>query len=129
MRTCVSFRCSAAFGGPRSASRPRRPVPSSLQQALSIWSALRPGTFAGTGVIITGGGTGLGRAIAVEFARLGADVAILSRKAEHLRDGLAALKEFPGTAFACPCDIRDPEQIAEAFRAAETALGQPRGSW
>src|SRR6266704_2876883 len=57
-------------------------------------AALRPDTFGGTGVIVTGGGTGLGRAIAVEFARLGADVAILSRKAEHLETGLAALKEF-----------------------------------
>jgi NAD(P)-dependent dehydrogenase (short-subunit alcohol dehydrogenase family) len=86
-------------------------------------SALRPGTFDGTGVIVTGGGTGLGRAVAVEFARLGADVAILSRKADHLDSGLAALKEFPGTAFASPCDIRDPEQIAVAFDAAEAAFG------
>jgi NAD(P)-dependent dehydrogenase (short-subunit alcohol dehydrogenase family) len=72
---------------------------------------------------VTGGGTGLGRAIAVEFARLGADVAILSRKAEHLAAGLAAVKEFGGTASAHPCDIRDPEQIAEAFGAVETAFG------
>jgi hypothetical protein len=36
-------------------------------------SALRPGTFDGTGIIVTGGGTGLGRAVAVEFGRLGAD--------------------------------------------------------
>jgi NAD(P)-dependent dehydrogenase (short-subunit alcohol dehydrogenase family) len=90
-------------------------------------SALRPGTFDGTGVIVTGGGTGLGRAIAVEFARLGADVAILSRKAEHLAAGLAAVKEFPGTPCAQPCDIRDPERIAEAFTAVETAFGhRPR---
>ena len=90
-------------------------------------SALRPGTFDGTGVIVTGGGTGLGRAIAVEFARLGADVAILSRKAEHLETGLAALKEFGGTAFAHPCDIRDPERIVVAFDAVETAFGhRPR---
>jgi NAD(P)-dependent dehydrogenase (short-subunit alcohol dehydrogenase family) len=90
-------------------------------------SALRPGTFDGTGVIVTGGGTGLGRAIAVEFARLGADVAVLSRKPEHLEAGLAALKEFGGTAVAHPCDIRDPERIAEAFSAVETAFGhRPR---
>jgi NAD(P)-dependent dehydrogenase (short-subunit alcohol dehydrogenase family) len=87
-------------------------------------SALRPAAFAGTGVVVTGGGTGLGRAISVEFARLGADVAILSRKADHLAAGLAALREFPGTAFAHPCDIRDPERIAAAFDAVETALGR-----
>jgi NAD(P)-dependent dehydrogenase (short-subunit alcohol dehydrogenase family) len=85
--------------------------------------ALRPGTFDGTGVIVTGGGTGLGRAIAVEFARLGADVAVLSRNPGHLDAGLAALKEFGGAAVARPCDIRDPGQIAAAFSAAETAFG------
>jgi NAD(P)-dependent dehydrogenase (short-subunit alcohol dehydrogenase family) len=89
--------------------------------------ALRPGTFDGTGVIVTGGGTGLGRAIAVEFARLGADVAVLSRKPGHLDAGLAAVKEFGGAAVAHPCDIRDPEQIAAAFSAVETAFGhRPR---
>ena len=41
------------------------------------------GTYEGTTVIVTGGGTGLGKAIAVEFARLGAAVGILSRKEEH----------------------------------------------
>ena len=47
-------------------------------------AALPAGTFAGTSVFITGGGTGLGRAIATEFARLGADIVIASRKADHL---------------------------------------------
>ncbi|MFC5751863.1 SDR family oxidoreductase [Actinomadura rugatobispora] len=90
-------------------------------------SALHPGAFTGTGVVVTGGGTGLGRAIAVEFARLGADVAVLSRKDEHLRAGLAALAEFPGTATAHPCDIRDPDRIAAALDAVEEAFGgRPR---
>jgi len=87
-------------------------------------SALRPGAFEGTGVVVTGGGTGLGRAISVEFARLGADVAILSRKQEHLEAGLAALKEFPGIGFAGSCDIRDPEQISAALDAVEAAFGR-----
>jgi NAD(P)-dependent dehydrogenase (short-subunit alcohol dehydrogenase family) len=87
-------------------------------------SALRPGAFEGTGVVVTGGGTGLGRAISVEFARLGADVAILSRKQDHLEAGLAALKEFPGTGFAESCDIRDPEQIGAALDAVEAAFGR-----
>ena len=42
-------------------------------------NALPLGTYDGQIVIVTGGGTGLGKAIAVEFARVGASVAILSR--------------------------------------------------
>ena len=49
--------------------------------------ALPDGTFAGTSVFVTGGGTGLGKSIAAEFARLGANLVIASRKAEHLDTG------------------------------------------
>ena len=47
----------------------------------------RPGTFDGVAVFVTGGGTGLGKAIAAEFARLGASIVIASRKPEHLDAG------------------------------------------
>ncbi len=49
--------------------------------------ALPAGTYAGSCVFVTGGGTGLGKAIAAEFARLGADLVIASRKDEHLGAG------------------------------------------
>jgi len=59
-------------------------------------SALPDGTFAGQSVFITGAGTGLGKAIALEFARLGAAIVIASRKPEHLEAGheaVAALEQ------------------------------------
>ncbi|HEY3143513.1 MAG TPA: SDR family oxidoreductase [Acidimicrobiales bacterium] len=88
-------------------------------------TALQPGTFSGVSVFVTGGGTGLGRAIAAEFARLGASLVIASRKDEHLDAGRAALAELGGPVETVSCDIRDPDQIAAAFDAAEAAFGLP----
>jgi NAD(P)-dependent dehydrogenase (short-subunit alcohol dehydrogenase family) len=88
-------------------------------------TALRPGTFDGKTVLVTGGGTGLGRSIAAEFARLGATLVIASRRQEHLDAGRAALEALGATVLAVPCDIRDPAAVAEAFAAAEEAVGLP----
>jgi NAD(P)-dependent dehydrogenase (short-subunit alcohol dehydrogenase family) len=88
-------------------------------------TALPAGTFQGTAVFITGGGTGLGKAIASEFARLGADLVIASRKPEHLDAGREAITELGARVETVACDIRDPEQIAAAFDAAAAAFGLP----
>ena len=87
---------------------------------------LAPGTFAGTAAIVTGGGTGLGKALAVEFARLGASVGIVSRREEHRRAGVAAVEAVGGTAADAAADIRQPDQIAAAFDTLEQALGPAR---
>jgi NAD(P)-dependent dehydrogenase (short-subunit alcohol dehydrogenase family) len=76
-------------------------------------------------VFVTGGGTGLGKAIATEFARLGADVVIASRKAEHLDAGQAAMDEVGAQVKVVECDIREPEQIAAAFDDATEAFRLP----
>lgn len=85
-------------------------------------SALPDGTFAGQTVAVTGGGTGLGKGIALEFARLGAQIAILSRKPEHLTAGVEAMEAVGAKAVAVACDVRDAEAIARAFDEIEAKL-------
>jgi NAD(P)-dependent dehydrogenase (short-subunit alcohol dehydrogenase family) len=88
-------------------------------------TALQPGTFADVCVFVTGGGTGLGKAIASEFARLGAAIVVASRKQEHLDAGRQALEALGAPVLALTCDIREPESITAAFDAAESAFGLP----
>ena len=88
-------------------------------------TALPPGTYDGVSVFVTGAGTGLGKAIAAEFARLGAAIVIASRKPEHLDAGRAAIEAIGAPVQTVECDIRDPEQIAAAFDGAEAAFGLP----
>jgi NAD(P)-dependent dehydrogenase (short-subunit alcohol dehydrogenase family) len=88
-------------------------------------SALPEGTFTGVSVFVTGAGTGLGKAIAAEFARAGASIVIASRKPEHLDAGRAAIEALHAPVIAVACDIRDVEQIAAAFDAAEAEFGLP----
>ncbi len=88
-------------------------------------SALPAGTYDGQTVMVTGGGTGLGRAIATEFARLGANLVVASRKEEHLDAARSAMADLGAPVETVTCDIRDPEQIAAAFDAAEAAFGLP----
>lgn len=86
-------------------------------------SLLAPGSFDGQTVIVTGGGTGLGKAIALEFARIGASIAILSRGEEHRTAGVAAVRALGARALGVACDVRQPEAVAAAFSAVEAELG------
>ncbi len=89
-------------------------------------TALKPGTFDGVCVFVTGAGTGLGKGIASEFARLGADVVIASRKPEHLAAGQEAIEAIGARVLTVECDIRDADSIAAAFDAAEERFGLPQ---
>jgi NAD(P)-dependent dehydrogenase (short-subunit alcohol dehydrogenase family) len=88
-------------------------------------TALPPGTFDGVCVLVTGGGTGLGKAIAAEFARLGASIVIASRKDEHLAAGRKAMEDLGAPVEVVACDIREPDAIVAAFDAAEHAFALP----
>jgi len=81
---------------------------------------LRDGELRDRVALVTGGGTGLGRTIALELARLGASVAVMGRRREPLEETVA---EIGTNAAAVPGDVRDADQVAAAFDAAEEALG------
>jgi NAD(P)-dependent dehydrogenase (short-subunit alcohol dehydrogenase family) len=84
---------------------------------------LPAGCYDGRIVFVTGGGTGLGKAVAVEFARLGAAVAIASRDKDHRAAGVAACQDVGSPAVGVSCDVRDSAQVASAFDEATDALG------
>jgi citronellol/citronellal dehydrogenase len=62
--------------------------------------------------VVTGGGTGIGRATVIELLQLGARVAIGSRKPEHLETAVRELLPL-GDVIALPCDIREPDSVAQ----------------
>jgi len=86
-------------------------------------SVFRPDLFHGTTAIVTGGGSGIGLAIARELATLGARVVIAGRKADKLARAAEQLRsETGGTIHDIPCNIRDEEQV-KALMAKTVELG------
>ena len=85
----------------------------------------RPDLLSGKTTVVTGGGTGLGRAMALRMAGLGARVALLGRRPQPLDDTAGEIRAAGGTAAAVPCDIRDPDAVAAAFDRVEKEIGPP----
>jgi NAD(P)-dependent dehydrogenase (short-subunit alcohol dehydrogenase family) len=88
-----------------------------------MFDPFRRDLLAGKTTIITGGGTGLGRAMALRMAGLGAKVGVLGRRPEPLQETVKAIRDAGGAAVGVPCDVRDPVAVAAAFDGVETALG------
>lgn len=74
-------------------------------------SPFRAGLLANRVALVTGGGTGIGLAIAAELGALGAHIAICGRREEPIRVAAASLVERGIQVFADTCDIRDAERV------------------
>ena len=74
-------------------------------------SVFRPDLFKGRTIIVTGGGSGIGRCTAHELVALGANVAILGRTAEKLAEVKAEIEEDGGQVLTQVCDIRDETMV------------------
>jgi NAD(P)-dependent dehydrogenase (short-subunit alcohol dehydrogenase family) len=75
-------------------------------------SGLAPDLLAGRRILVTGGGTGLGRAMGERFLELGAGLAICGRRAEVLEEAAAELGARHGTrVVTAACDLRDPAAV------------------
>src|SRR5258705_6195375 len=90
-------------------------------------SGYRPDLFKGQTIIVTGGGSGIGRCTAHELVALGANVAILGRTAEKLADVRAEIEEDGGRVLTQACDIRDEAMVIAAIDAVLGAYGRIDG--
>lgn len=81
------------------------------------------GRLSGKVALITGGGTGIGRAMAIAFAREGAKVALAARRKEKLDEVVAAISADGGEALAVACDITRGADAERAVRQTEERFG------
>jgi len=86
---------------------------------------LRDDALKGKTIVITGGGTGLGKAMGTCFLQLGANLVITSRKAEVLEKTAAELEAATGgQVLAVPCDVRTYAQVEQLLAASTDKFGQ-----
>jgi citronellol/citronellal dehydrogenase len=90
-------------------------------------SVFRQGLFQEQVVLVTGGGSGIGRCIAHELTALGAHVVILGRKEEKLTRTVAEIKEDGGSASYQVCDIREEDAVKRAVTAVMSEHGRIHG--
>ena len=78
----------------------------------------------GQTVFITGGGTGLGRSMAMRFAELGAKIFLTARREDPLKETCEEIKKLGAEAAYHPgCDVRNFEAVEEAVTKAHEAFG------
>jgi len=89
---------------------------------------LKEGALKGKTVVVTGGGTGLGRSMGTYMLKLGANLVITSRKQDVLEKSAKEMEaETGGKVLPVACDVRDYEQIESMLQKAESTFGQVHG--
>lgn len=86
-------------------------------------SGFKSNFLSGKNILITGGGTGLGREMAITFSKLGARVSIISRKREVLEQTSRDIRKMGYEVEYEQCDVRYPDQIARAVENIEARTG------
>ncbi|MEZ4308517.1 MAG: SDR family oxidoreductase [Polyangiaceae bacterium] len=84
---------------------------------------LKEGTLAGRTALVTGGGTGLGLSMALKFAELGANLALVSRNPEHIEPACEKVRAKGAKAIAVRCDVRKFDEVEAAVAETEKAFG------
>lgn len=84
----------------------------------------QPDILCGRHVAVTGGGTGLGREMALRFAALGASVTVCGRRPEPLEQTVAEIRAAGGRAEAITCNVREVESVEAFVEQAETRQGE-----
>jgi len=74
--------------------------------------------------LITGAGSGVGRAVALAMAKEGYTVVITGRRASALDETVAAGQGLSGSLVAIPADLTDPDQVAKLFAAVKDKFGR-----
>jgi NAD(P)-dependent dehydrogenase (short-subunit alcohol dehydrogenase family) len=87
--------------------------------------ALAPGLLTDKIAWITGGGTGLGRAMALRFSSLGAALALSGRREAPLLETVEAIRGAGGAAVAATCDVRDPQAVERCLSRIVEEVGVP----
>ena len=87
--------------------------------------ALEAGLLRGRTAWITGGGTGLGRAMALRFAELGAKVGVSARREAPLTETVDRIRQAGGEAAWATCDVREPEAVEAALERLTQELALP----
>jgi citronellol/citronellal dehydrogenase len=90
-------------------------------------SAFRAGLFAGQSIVVTGGGSGIGRCTAHELASLGAHVVLVGRKLQKLQDTASEIVADGGRASFHACDIRQEEAVKSLVQALVATHGRVHG--
>lgn len=86
---------------------------------------LRDGALNGKTIVVTGGGTGLGKSMATYFSQLGANLVITSRKLEVLEASAQEISELTGNSvLPVACDVREYQEVKKVISASKARFGK-----